>query len=481
MWLTVVLAVALAARMAAPWGPAQLAEARRVDVLYATHPQAQGLFMTVPTWLDLLAWTGFSPRVLVAALGPLAGCTAVMATVWLARTTGLAWRWSALAGLTVALWPAHIHYSASTSMEVVTGAVLALGLAATLDDGLPRGWQATGTASLAALLAVSRPEARVALPALALASLASHWSWRMRASALLVWLWLCAGVLPQLTGPSGLQAESGWSDHLHWLLQDLRTAPVMWCWLAVAGLLVGPAPRLHRASLGAAVVALLAAYLLANEPNPSFGLWRYYMTLWPLAAVAAAGMVAAAAARWPLLQRDWLPMAITAATLLPWAPLWLRQTDLQLEFAAAGAGATQALSGGPLVLLPDGHDDVQDGLDHVATVLLAASLRTGMRYHHTPGVAGIDGTLGPCAVRSLEAWLASPTADRAVVAWWGASLAPAARDRLTALGTWRPVHEQTAEVRVQVPHSNRNCRAPRGRGLDQEPCRLRVGWRVLQR
>lgn len=480
-WLVLVAGVTLAVRWIAPWGPAQLAEARRLDVLYATHPQTQGLFLAVPSWLDLLASAGLAPSALVRWLGPIGGLACALAAVWLARTAGLVWRWAGLAGLLVALWPAHIHYSASTSMEIVAGALLTLSLAVARDPQLQPSWQVSGTASLAALVAVVRPECRATLPAVAMATLAGHWTWRRRAAAAVLWLALCAGVLAELLSQSGLQRESRWSDHRNWLLQDLRTAPVMWCWLAMAGLVAGSGARLHRASLAVATAALLAAYLLATEPNPSFGLWRYYMTLWPLAAVAAAGAVAAAAARWPALQRDWLPLALTATTLLPWAPLWLRQTDLQLEFAAAADGASEALRGDPLILLPDGKGNVQDGADHVATVLLAAALRTGARYHHAPGEQGVDGKFGRAEVRSLEAWLDAPTAHRAVVAWWGAYLAPATRAKLMAVGTWRPLHEQTAAVRVQLPHSNRNCPAPRGRGREQEPCVLTVGWRTLQR
>ena len=119
-------ALALVVRALAAWGPADLAEPRRWDVLYALQPDDRPLFYGVPTLVELLVRLGVPPLALYRGLGPVSGALAVLATAWLARATQLRLRWAVLAGVLVALWPAHIHHSASGGFGVLAGAALAL-------------------------------------------------------------------------------------------------------------------------------------------------------------------------------------------------------------------------------------------------------------------------------------------------------------------------------------------------------------------
>ncbi len=471
-------ALALVVRALAAWGPADLAEPRRWDVLYALQPDDRPLFYGVPTLVELLVRLGVPPLALYRGLGPVSGALAVLATAWLARATQLRLRWAVLAGVLVALWPAHIHHSASGGFGVLAGAALAATLAAACDDRLLGAWRPLSVAVLATLAIYVRPEARVVLPALALLAARPTWSWRQRTQLGLFLLVLLAGYAPMLASSADRVVESSPADLAYWLLGEPRVAPIWWCWAGLAGIAVGRGDRLTRGALGLTLAALLAGYLLTTEPNPGFGLWRYYMTLLPILAVGAALLLA----RWPVLERRAaLVVALAAATLLPYAGLWLQPSDLHLEFSTAMQGAKSALDRTDLLLLPDQAGDTHTGVDHFATVLLALNLATGQRFdaQATPRQRG---TMAAVPVASLEKWLDDPqrTRPHRIVAWLGVAVSPARQTQLLSLGKWRTLHENTGDVLLQLPESDARCPTAVGLGVTLHPCHLTVGWKVLE-
>ncbi|MBI5609628.1 MAG: hypothetical protein HY902_12220 [Deltaproteobacteria bacterium] len=476
--LAALVAVATAVRLAAAWGPGDLAEARRWDVLYAVQPDDRPLFYGVPTLVELLARAGVPSLTLYRGFGLLSGALAVIATALLALALELPLLWAGVAGLLVALWPAHVHYSVSGGFSVLAGAAVAATLAAARADLLRGAWRPVAVATLAALAIYVRPEARVVLPAAALLALRPSWTGWQRLQLAAATALFVAGYAPQLLSRADRVVESSPADLAFWLLAEPRVAPVWWCGAGLVGLAVGRTDRMSRAALAVALLGLLAGYLLTTEPNPGFGLWRYFTALLPLLAVGAALLLA----RWPRLEaRPAVVVGAVLATLVPYAPLWLQPSDMHSEFTALRAGAPVALDRADLLLLPDQGGDPHTGRDHFATALLALHLATGLTFRaaETPDVRG---TLGTLPVASLEAWLANPQRARPkrVVAWFGLPVSPERERQLRAVGHWRPLATSASEVLLQLPESDARCPPAEGQGVTLRPCSLQLAWQVLE-
>lgn len=81
-----IASLALALRALAAWGPADLAEARRWDVLHAVHPAQRPLFPGIPTWDDLATAGGVPGPWLYRWVGPVAGAIAAGAAASVHRS-----------------------------------------------------------------------------------------------------------------------------------------------------------------------------------------------------------------------------------------------------------------------------------------------------------------------------------------------------------------------------------------------------------
>ena len=309
---------ALLIRLFASWGPGDLAEARRWDILYALQPESRPGMALVPNLANLLSHLGIPSLWLYRGVGLTTGAMIAVLTFTAATVSQLRKPWPVFAGLLVAAWPAHVHYSA-TGGYTTLGPLLFL-LAWTLlraETMAPIARLFLSSALLTASV-YARPE----YPLLALAVLPlllqPGWNLRMRLTFLGTFAVFVVSYLAVMGSTHGVALESTWADHARWLIWDLRVSPTFWLVLAFLGLGLSTLDLWTRVSLGLGLIGLLVGV----------GVIVYFV--WKSGLLGALSKVRADARRLAALLRA----SLRSPQLTPLVPLC--------------AGDRRAQSGGPL-------------------------------------------------------------------------------------------------------------------------------------
>jgi hypothetical protein len=351
---------AFALRRSLPWGPLSFGEAERLDALFAPVPNRCLSMCSVPVAAALLRRLGAGIDAVLRETPAAFGALGVTAAYLLARAARMRAGAAAVAGAVVLTWPAHVHYSTSLTFSVEGATLWTLALAAALAPADTLRFRPAVVALLAALGVLTRPELRLLLPPLALAT--AGWSWRERRIGLAVLTPLLLPYLPFLRPENAPTSDMG-MIFARSLFHDAALCPWWWPYLAVAGLVAALARREQR--VPAAVVAvsfglLSAVYLThSTEANPHWGQWRYFVVLVPFVAFGVAALadgLALGDARW---QRAVAPALLVAAalTLAPSLRDLRRVEDHIAEFDFLRTSAPRVLRDGTEVLvLSNEHD-----------------------------------------------------------------------------------------------------------------------------
>jgi hypothetical protein len=474
------IAAALALRLVVPWGPLDFAEGERAAWAWSATPSTRVGFESMAVLHRVLRELGAGPDTLLRWLGPLAGAAGVGATYLLARAAGLHRPAALFAGLLVALWPAHLRYSATAGSAVPAATLWTAALAAAASRTIPPRWKAPLIAALALLAAHARPELGAALPA-ALPLLVTR---RVRGSGRWVAIAAVLGAAATfwITPREALPSSPLAGEFLGWLPLDVSVGPAYWVLLGTVGLAIGRGSLQLRAGLLGTCAALVAAYALhASEANPLFGQWRLYTTLVPLWALGAAMLVSRA----PRVGRDVrTAIALAAIALLgaaPQARLWFRSIDAQAEFAFARETASRVRAARPgLVVLVPGRDEQY-----------TASVETIPLMGIAAGTARVDWPLqSEVPLPDLPRWILPSGAlenewtqevDWSRTAIYLGVYRPAhLLDRIGKRFSLTPIEERdltaapaTRALETQCPVQTRLL------GANLEDCTLRVGWYAL--
>ncbi len=287
-------AVALAIRLALPWGPINFVDAERLGPLWEKESFLDPVFAATPSAFAILRELGFSPDTLMRFWGPLFGGLGTLAAYACVRTAGAGRAAASLAGVIVATWPGHVHYSTGPMLSVEAGA---LGVAAlTVATGGFRFATIPLLASLTTLAVHTRPECRLLVVPVLLLVLRREWSWRRR--------WILAGalvaglsdyVVPALTSAADLggRVPECAERFFRTIVGNPLVFGLLWFGLAAAGVLFGRGGWRVRLALGFMLVGLAIAYWFqGSDPSPQWGQWRYWSSTVPYVAVTAALFVA---------------------------------------------------------------------------------------------------------------------------------------------------------------------------------------------
>ncbi|MFO0624005.1 MAG: hypothetical protein U0325_00185 [Polyangiales bacterium] len=442
---------ALALRLSLPWGPLSFAEAERLDVLFAPDPSRCLTMCTVPVAVTLLRGLGAGVDAVLRITPAVVGALGVTAAYALARAAGMRAGAAAVAAGVVATWPAHLHYSTSLTFSVEGATLATFAFAAALaPTGTLRARPAV-VALLAALVVLTRPELRLLLPALALATVG--WSWRERGVGLAV---LTPLLLPYLAflRPDGAPTSNMGVIFARSLFRDHALCPWWWPYLAAAGLVAALLRRELRAagaSLALGFGLLAAVYLThSTEANPHWGQWRYFVVLVPFVAAGVAALADSLARGDGPLRRAVVPALLVAAALTPAPNLrdLRRVEDHIAEFHYLRASAARVIRGPTDVLLLS--NDSDPARRHVRVeVLPRMALSTRLGPLALPrGCA--PGGRGPVRLRDLEfvARDCPETLAPDAVVYLGLSRTP---ERLAALEDrfiLRPIEERTVPAVV---------------------------------
>lgn len=470
---------ALLIRLFASWGPGDLAEARRWDILYALQPESRPGMALVPNLANLLSHLGIPSLWLYRGVGLTTGAMIAVLTFTAATVSQLRKPWPVFAGLLVAAWPAHVHYSA-TGGYTTLGPLLFL-LAWTLlraETMAPIARLFLSSALLTASV-YARPE----YPLLALAVLPlllqPGWNLRMRLTFLGTFAVFVVSYLAVMGSTHGVALESTWADHARWLIWDLRVSPTFWLVLAFLGLGLSTLDLWTRVSLGLGLIGLLVGYSMASEPNPLFGQWRYYVSMLPLFSLLAAGFLARFV---PTQRQGYVAIAVLLLSLAVYTPLWWQPADLQADFQSLrqSAATTQP---GDLLLLSDRRAELHVGLDAMATSLLALHLSSGRVQMADRQHPDLPTDFGDQKVQSLEAWLdqgAPLPKGRRTLAWLGLTVQASTRQQLAERVQLRRLFSENLRVSNTLPMAQTPCSRSQGQGLTLQPCLTTVGWYALE-
>ncbi len=489
MLFAALVAVALAARLALPWGPLNFVEAERLQALWGTRPAYPPTFDTIPVLLGALRFVGVPAAALARTAGPVFGALAVGTAFLLGRAGGLGRAAAALGAAVLLGFPAHVHFSTSVGFSVEGPALWTAAYATALSTRLDPRWRVALVAALTVLGVHARPEYRLLGVALIPLVLTPHWTWRQRGALTAALAVGMASYARYLRVDHLAESTSGLSGvFVPWVFHDLAVNPVWWLVTGALGLVAGRMRWPLRAALGLATGLTLAAYwALASDGNPLWGQWRYYVSLVPFLAVAAGSLVEwlpDRASRW----RDRAVAALavaTAASGIGYLPLLRRPNDLPVEFAWLRETAPRVLRGRPTVLLLANRR--REGESRVlaeGTPLMALGTTVGP----TDWPRRCDERVNPGAprgmdVRDLEEWaLRCPTAEgfdptRAVV-YLGLYRPDERVAALTARWRLMPLEERVTSVAVTAPAVDTACPVEPGTliGSAQPDCTVRLGW-----
>lgn len=351
---------ALALRLSLPWGPLSFGEAERLDALFAPTPNRCLSMCTVPTAAVILRGLGVGLDAVLRVTPAAFGALGVTATYLLARAAGMRAGAAAVGAAVVLTWPAHVHYSTSLTFSVEGATLWTLAFAAALAPADALRLRPAVVALLAALGVLTRPELRLLLVPLALAT--ARWSWGQRGVALAVLTPLLLPYLPFLR-PENTPTSSMGVLFARSLFHDASLGPWWWAYLAAGGLVAALARRALR--VPAAVVTLAFAVLAAvylthsTEANPHWGQWRYFVVLVPFVAFGVASLADGLALGEGWWRRAVAPalLVVAAATLAPTLRDLRRVEDHIAEFDFLRASAPRLLRAETEVLLLSNESD----------------------------------------------------------------------------------------------------------------------------
>lgn len=482
-----IFGVALALRVALPWGPLNFVDGERLECLWGFSRTLPENFLSVPTLLSALRDVGVSAAALLRWAGPVAGAIAVLVAFLAARGLGLRRGGALLAAAVVCAWPAHLHYSTalSFSVEGMPFWLGAVAVAAAGGAGTP--WRAPLLAALTVLGVYARPEYRLLVIPLAALVLGPGWTWKQRgilAACLAVGL---APYLRHLVPDEGSLSRSGHSaGFVPRMLRDASMTPVWWIYAAPLGLVVPG--RMHwsaRLALALSVALLGASYwVMASEANPRWGQWRYYVALVPFVALAAASFGEWLTDRVPEgTGRRWAGGALVALALAPlpfYLPMLRRPEDLSVEFAYLRTSARRALGvrRDVLILANRGHEGLANiAIEGNPTMALATV------FGPTAWPYACEPARGAIAVRDVERVAAAcpETIDPArTLVYLGLSRDEGRLAALRARFELVPVEGSDRAVALTSTMISRQCPGdPTGFVVDGPwgpPCRVRLGW-----
>ncbi|MCB9682336.1 MAG: hypothetical protein H6733_12790 [Alphaproteobacteria bacterium] len=282
----VLAAGAVALRLAVPGGPFDI-NLRSTEVFFPFEPTVWHYGLAYPTlWRALLApWPAAGFTTLFDGTAVLGGLTAVLLVAFL-RVAGTGRRVAWLAGVALALTPAHVRFS-HTDVQAIPEAFLFLLAGLAWIEHLDRHRPGVGvglpvaTASLA-LAATMRPEGVLLLPTFALLTVATgrtvEGRWRQRGVAGLaligfVALHVAGVVLHNHEVSAGRAGLKGWPSPLvhgplHWVALDPTfTAPLLVVLALVGGALAPLRGRRHWAWL--LLAAVTGCFVLNPDWTPA--------------------------------------------------------------------------------------------------------------------------------------------------------------------------------------------------------------------
>jgi hypothetical protein len=483
-----VFALALALRVALPWGPLNFVDGERLECLWGTSRRLPETFLSVPALLSALRDAGVGLAPLLRWTGPLTGALAVLATYLAARGLGLRRGAGLLAAAVVCAWPAHLHYSTGLSFSV-EGMMFWLGaFAVAAPGGAETPWRPVVLSALTVLGVNARPEYRLLVVPLAALVLGPGWSWKQRGVLAALLAAGLASYLPHLLPDEGSLQRSGHSaGFVPHLLKDPSMGPVWWIYAAALGLLVPTRVRWNARLALALSVALLGAsyWVMASEANPRWGQWRYYVALVPPIALAAAcfgewltGLVPEGRARHGVSA---LLVAIALAPLPFSLPMLRRAEDLSVEFAWLRGSAHRALGArrDVLILANRGHQGLSSiAIEGNPTMALATAFGPLAWPSACERARG-----GALSVRDLERVVAQcpETIDPArTLVYLGLSREEPRLEGLRARFELVPVEELDRSVALTSTMISRQCPGdPTGYTVEGPwgpPCRVHLGW-----
>jgi len=484
--IVAVFSLALASRLALPWGPVNFGEAERLEMLWDISPDIEAILCAIPVFVSGLQALKIPGEVILRVAPPVFGALGVLATWLFARSAGLRRENAALAAAVVGTWPAHLHYSTSLTFTIEGTAFwcLAFAVAGPGAQRLPR--RIPLLVSLSILAVYARPEYRLMLVPLAVIVAGPGWT---HASRLRLGLLLGVAFFPYLfhLNPSAMAPYMSVVSRyfVPRMLVDPAISPVWWIYLGGLGLVLvlGRRQWLNLSlALASATALLMGAYwFLASETNPRWGQWRYYASLIPLVAVAVAlvgEQIGTMGARWRRLVVAAL-FAVAALSALNAARILRRAEDIQSEFAfiRASAPAIVAHRRDVLLLANTGHPGRAD-VRIEANVALAIGLRHGP--FAWPGAC--DDLPRTLHLRDLERVVhecPDSISPEGSVVYLGLSREDGRLAELLTRFQLIPLAERRLTAALTNVMLNRQCAGQSAFGLDgfnAPPCALRFGW-----
>jgi hypothetical protein len=339
--------IAVLLRAVQPWGPLDFAEGERIVSLWSrAAPPPRGDFATTAALFEGLVRL-LPLGALLRFVGPLAGGLAVVAVYALARLAQQPPFWAALAGAVLALFPAHIHYSAGTAISVTTTMLWALTWCLAMRPTAGRGLAGVALLVVLPLAMFARPEGHLLAASLVPLALSSRWTHVHRIAVLIVLIALAGlhvALLPGSTAAPPSDLAQMWARQA---AIDVVTSNPWWIAIAIIALLIAPFERAVRACALLAIAIPGAVYLrYASDNNSVWGQWRYFVVLLPWLCVGASAGAAMLSARVAERRRRQViaVVAIACAAPLLWQVRWLRMpADSQREFQAVRDSAPAML------------------------------------------------------------------------------------------------------------------------------------------
>lgn len=476
---------AFALRAALPSGPINFVDGERLEAVWGQPPVLSDLFLSGPLLLAALRRAGLPVAGLLRWAGPVAGAGAVLTTYLAARAFGLRRPGAALAAAIVLAWPAHVHASTTPTSSVEAMLFWMGAFAVAAEGGAAVPWRAPLLSALATLGVYARPECRLLVVPLAALALGPGWTWRARAQLAACLVVGLGPYVPHLAPDPVTMVRSHLSEaFVPRALGDPGMSPVWWIYAAALGLAVPSKVRWNaRLALALAAGLLAASYWgMASEVNPRWSQWRYYVSLVPPVAVAAA-----IAGEWitdrPRLT-PWAPWTLVALALAPlvfYLPALRRPEDLSAEYAYLLRSAPGVVRSRPdvLILANRGHGALSnvaiEGNPAMALAAAVGPLGWPHECQHTPGAIQL---------RDLEHVVAEcpQTVDPArAVAYLGLSRDDERLAAVRARFDLVPLTEVSLSVAPTSPVINRQCPPRDGTGYEIEglqiaSCTVRLGW-----
>ncbi len=481
LWIpAAILTGALAVRLALPWGPLNFVDAERLGPLWEMDSFLDPLFASVPSGLWLLRAIGVSPDLLMHGWGPVVGALATVATYAAARALGAPRAAAALAGVIVATWPAHVHFSTGPMFSVEGGALgmALLAVAASPALGI---FAVPLLGALLTLTVHARPECRLFVVPAVLLLLGPGWSWRSRAMAAAAMLAGIADYIPAALTTHGWQvpAEGCTQRFLESIVHNPLTFGLPWFALAVLGVVFGAGTWRSRLALAFVVFVFAGVYLSqGTDPSPQWGQWRYWTTLIPAVGVAVGLLIGRLKPEAIRISAIAAGMAVAVAALpLAWPTLRTPNNE-QAAFNFVRETAAGAIQRNEVILVLRSPDAGAPQSSALLGLGAAFGPFEGIRWRCTdpvpPKPALKVTVLDPAAV-SCAGWIPDGS-----ILFLGIERTDPVLDELRQRYALEPIVERAVPVVADMPRINPNGRCSGAGGLIGPTYDAHFGWYRLR-